>query len=38
MYLIMRRIADNETAEFVCAKRLETLYMIFSVSWGSEGM
>lgn len=35
---MIRRIADNETAEFVCAKRLETLYIMFSVSWGSEGI
>lgn len=38
MYLMIKRIADSETAEFVWAKRLETLYMIFSVSCGSEGM
>lgn len=38
MYLMIKRIADNETAEFVWANRLETLYIIFSVSWGSEGM
>ena len=31
-------IADRETAELEWAKRLETLSMIFYVSWGSEGI
>ena len=35
---MINRIADNDTAEFWCANRLETLYIIFSVYWGSDGM
>jgi hypothetical protein len=38
MYLIMSRMAERETAEFVCASRPETLSMIFYVYCGSEGM
>lgn len=38
MYFIIKRIADNDTAEFVWANLLETLYIMFYVSWGSDGM
>lgn len=35
---MINRIAESETAEFVWANRLETLYIIFSVYCGSAGM
>ena len=38
MYLIISRIAESDTAELECAKRLETRYIMFSVYCGSEGI
>jgi len=38
MYLIINLIADKDTAELVWASLLETLYIMFYVYWGSEGI